>query len=339
MLLGSGEGDQQATRANIEAAARKMVTPLGQNDLALVMLSGHGQQLNPTPDPAKPSIDFQTSQSYYCPVDALVNRPESQVALSLLLDEILATNVGKKLLIVDACRDVPVDATRGARNTKGIEGRVVALPEDTGVFFSCRAGQMSFERSELGHGLFTYCVLEGLRGAAASGNGDLAWSRLVAHVDERMQQEDITRYMPAAGRQVPIPAGAVPYTVLGKLDVRPVATVPMPGPTVPVNPTPTPSASAAGSLDGKQAGEVRTFTDLGVKFCWCPAGSFMMGSPASEADRSDNEAQVDPLSRVLVGSDGSDAGTVGERDGDDTVVGPVVCQRGVELPGDVCDLG
>jgi uncharacterized caspase-like protein len=118
-------------------------------------------------------------------VDALVNRPESQVALSQLLDEILAPNVGRKLLIVDACRDVPVNRSRG-RNTRGVEGRVVALPEGTGVFFSCSAGQTSFERDELGHGLFTYCLLEGLRGAAASGNGDLAWSRLVAHVDERM---------------------------------------------------------------------------------------------------------------------------------------------------------
>jgi tetratricopeptide (TPR) repeat protein len=214
ILLGSAEGKAKATRANIEAAARRMVEPLGQNDIALVMLSGHGQQLNPNPDPSQPNVAFNTSESYYCPVDALVNRPESQFSLSLLMDEILAPNVGRKLLLVDACRDVPVDAARGARNTKGIEGRIVALPEDTGVFFSCRAGQMSFEREELGHGLFTYCVLEGLREKAVV-DGEIAWSSLVAYVDRRMQQPDLTRFMPASLKQVPIPAGAMPYTVLG----------------------------------------------------------------------------------------------------------------------------
>lgn len=210
VLLGSGKGEQQATQANIDAAARKMVAPLGQGDVALVMLSGHGQQLSA--DQNDPGLD--KSQSYYCPVDAVVNHPETQVALSHLLDDILAPNVGRKMLLVDACRDIPVDRTRG-RNTKGIEGRIVALPEGTAVFFSCSAGQTSFERDELGHGLFTFCVLEGLRGGAID-DGEIAWSGLVAHVSKRMTQADLTRYMPAKMQQVPIPAGALAYTVLGR---------------------------------------------------------------------------------------------------------------------------
>lgn len=210
VLLGSGAGESQATLANIERAASEMVADLGQNDVALVMLSGHGQQLNSDPD----EVNLDNSQSYFCPVDAVVNHAETQFSLSHLVDDILAPNVGRKLLLVDACRDIPVDRTRG-RNTKGIEGRIVSLPEDTAVFFSCRAGQTSFEHDELGHGLFTYCVLEGLRGEAVAPSGELAWSRLVAHVDERMQQEDIVKFMPGQQKQVPIPAGALPYTVLG----------------------------------------------------------------------------------------------------------------------------
>lgn len=216
LLLGSEPGERQATKANIEAAAQRMVAPLGKEDVALVMLSGHGQQLGSDPAVA----DLDKSQSYYCPVDAQVNRPETQVALSHLLDEILAPNVGRKILLVDACRDIPEDRTRGGRNTKGIEGRVVALPEDTAVFFSCRAGQMSFERHELGHGLFTYCVLEGLRREAASASGEITWARLVAHVNERMVSEELTRLMPPQLRQVPIPAGALPHTVLGRVTVQ-----------------------------------------------------------------------------------------------------------------------
>lgn len=252
VLLGSGSGEAQATQANIEATARKMVAPLGQNDVALVMLSGHGQQLNSDPD----AVDLDKSQSYYCPVDAIVNRPETQFSLSHLVDDILAPNVGRKLLLVDACRDIPADRTRG-RNTKGIEGRIVSLPEDTAVFFSCRAGQTSFERDELGHGLFTYCVLEGLRGSAVSASGDVAWSALVAHVDRRMSEPDIVKYMPERMRQVPIPSGAMPFTVLGKVAVK-------------ATPIQHPSS----------------FTNsIGMKLSLIPHGSFLMGSDPNQLEQ------------------------------------------------------
>ena len=40
-------------------------------------------------------------------------------------------------------------------------------------------------------------------------------------------------------------------------------------------------------------GELQTFTNLKIAFCWCPPGSFKMGSPTTEADRSTNENQTD----------------------------------------------
>jgi sulfatase modifying factor 1 len=289
VLLGSGTGDQQATRANIEAVARRMVAPLGKNDIALVMLSGHGQQLLADPN----DVDITRSQSYYCPVDARLNDPNSQVSLSHLLDDILALDVGRKILLVDACRDIPADSSRGSRNAKGIEGRRINLPEGTGVYFSCSAGQMSFEKAELGHGLFTFCVLEGLRGEAASAAGDISWSRLVAHVDDRMTQPDLVKLMPPQLRQVPIPSGALPQTVLGHVQPRTVVNVATPAPRVmPTSPAvspaePPPAAPNLGqrTIEGSKAGEVQTFGgDLAIKMCWCPPGSFVMGSPASEIE-------------------------------------------------------
>ena len=213
LLLGSGKGDQRATRKNIEKAARKMVQPLGRDDVALVMLSGHGQQLSPDGGGAVES--YEKGESYFCPVDAVMNEPQSLFKLSLLIDDILARNVGRKIVIVDACREVPVDFNRGARAAKGIAGRVISLPEGAAIFFSCQAGQQSYERHEVGHGLFTYCLLEGLRGEAAD-DGEIAWSRLVDHVGRRMTDEELRALMPSRRPQVPIPAGAMPYTVLGR---------------------------------------------------------------------------------------------------------------------------
>ena len=42
---------------------------------------------------------------------------------------------------------------------------------------------------------------------------------------------------------------------------------------------------------GSKAGDERDV--LGVKLCWCPPGRFVMGSPASEAGRRDDEEQVE----------------------------------------------
>jgi formylglycine-generating enzyme required for sulfatase activity len=46
-------------------------------------------------------------------------------------------------------------------------------------------------------------------------------------------------------------------------------------------------------LAGTKAGEERLFGELQIKFCWCPAGKFTMGSPADEAGRAGDEGHVD----------------------------------------------
>ena len=55
----------------------------------------------------------------------------------------------------------------------------------------------------------------------------------------------------------------------------------------------TASASAAEPIAGAmKAGEERAFGSLKMKFCWCPAGKFTMGSPVDEAGRREDEDQV-----------------------------------------------
>jgi formylglycine-generating enzyme required for sulfatase activity len=47
---------------------------------------------------------------------------------------------------------------------------------------------------------------------------------------------------------------------------------------------------AADSFAGSRAGAERDIA--GIRFCWCPPGSFLMGSPVTEPFRRDNENQV-----------------------------------------------
>src|SRR5436189_3193424 len=52
-----------------------------------------------------------------------------------------------------------------------------------------------------------------------------------------------------------------------------------------------PALLAGDELHGKRAGEVRAIA--GIKFCWCPAGRFTMGSPRGEPERRPGEDQVE----------------------------------------------
>src|SRR4051795_12602902 len=50
-------------------------------------------------------------------------------------------------------------------------------------------------------------------------------------------------------------------------------------------------ALARDGFEGKRAGEERTLA--GVRLCWCPPGTFTMGSPTGEPERRPGEDQVE----------------------------------------------
>ncbi len=226
--------------------------------LIFVMLSGHGQQLE-----VKDEQGLWTESSFFCPFDAIANTPDSLVSLSGMIDQQLSPNVGRNLILVDACRDSPSESSRG------IQGRVIALQEDTAILFSCRAGQRSFENSELGHGLFTYALLQALRGGAAR-DGKIVWSQVVSYVDWAMASEKICSYMPAP--QVPISAGGVPFAVIGQGNWNePRQDSPLP-----------PRQPKLDSL---------LMNSIGMKLIKVNVGEFVMGSPASEQGHEPDEHQ------------------------------------------------
>ncbi|WP_197455908.1 SUMF1/EgtB/PvdO family nonheme iron enzyme [Stieleria neptunia] len=248
----------EATRTRIEDTIDRVVAPLGKDDLMLVMLAGHGQQIEVTGIDGLPSED-----AFFCPYDGINRDAESLYSLSHLIDRQLIPNVGRRIVMVDACRNVADDVGRG------IQGNAtIALPEDTAILFSCRSGQRSFENDTLRHGLFTYAVLEGLRGGAAR-DGKIVWSQLVSYVDWVMATEQLRRHMPDGTPQVPISAGGIPFAVLGEGNWSEV-------PTEIQRP--------------KQEELDHSFVNsIGMKFQKIHPGSFIMGSPIDQPGRRPEE--------------------------------------------------
>jgi formylglycine-generating enzyme required for sulfatase activity len=214
----------------------------------LVVLSGHGQELE-----TKREDGTIAEDGFFCPVDAVADDPATMISISDLTDNLLAKLGGKNLVLVDACRDNPVENRKRSARNRGVQGKVVALPEDTAILFACRSGKSSEERDDLGHSIFSYCVLD-----AMSKEGTLNWTTLVDRVQDHVQE--------LSPGQEPISAGAIGRVFLGRNEAR---------------------------QEGTRAGEERDENALKMKFCWCPAGTFRMGSPADEPGRWLSEGPVD----------------------------------------------
>jgi caspase domain-containing protein len=85
----------------------------------------------------------------------------------------------RKVILIDACRNDPnaksADAPRTFAQFQEAEG--------TSILLSTRPGGFSYEDKELGHGIFTYYILEALRGKAAGKDGYVTFYDLEKYVE------------------------------------------------------------------------------------------------------------------------------------------------------------
>ncbi len=143
--------DENATTANIIKQAGNLFSKASENDVIITFLSGHGSTGN-----------FVTYNGYlqYEYLNQIMNKSKAK----------------KKICFVDACHS-------GSMNNKSVlKSRGTALSENEalnlfytsmqsagsgiGYVLSCRADELSREYPNFGHGLFTYHLLNGLKGPA-----------------------------------------------------------------------------------------------------------------------------------------------------------------------------
>ena len=146
--------------------------PVSATEMVIVSISSHG---------------FEDRDGIYVmPADGLRNYlSDTAIRSRVLTDTISKSRAGKKIVILDACRE-RVSKNKatgsGAAMTKKFL-RAFALGRGQMTLTSCGIGQFSYEDEKSGNGVFTSFLLKGLRGAAqADDNGFVTIGSLSEYV-------------------------------------------------------------------------------------------------------------------------------------------------------------
>jgi tetratricopeptide (TPR) repeat protein len=168
-------------KANILGELRSLLRGRKETDAVLVALSGHGVHLK------------GDGESYFCPIDARLDRKGTLIGLNQLYKELEKCNAGVKVLFVDACRNDPFEKeARGGPGAEEVQSvtRPPLPPPPKGVvaIFACSEGEEAFEDNELRHGVFFHFIIEGLDGRAAGDDGEVTLDRLSGLVARNVEQ-------------------------------------------------------------------------------------------------------------------------------------------------------
>ena len=218
--------DEKATRAEVEAALAKL-RQTKPDDFFITFIAAHGV--------LAPRFDQKEGRTIEVPYFVMYDtdlRDPSNTALPMKAydDSVRATPAKKGLVLTDTCHSAGVImAGRGGEATtraNSLLTQELKKNDASGVGYIWAADQteVSLENSDLdlgqgsGHGVFTYCLLEGLRGSADLNPADglVTYSELKNYVRDKVpQMTDNTQHPGGTTTSIEtnsIPVSAVPTT-------------------------------------------------------------------------------------------------------------------------------
>lgn len=181
-VLAEPAGADEPLLVNIITALRDLAAELRQDDLFLLFFAGHGVE--------------RDGHGYLLARDSLQAYPEhGSLSLELLRKTFERLGAGRRVLLLDACRNSPDAGRADAANCMGdvISRDIVAAARSkltagttTVLLSACRSGQRAYEWAAKGHGVFTHYLLEGLDGAAW-GPESLEFDRLAGYAAKQVR--------------------------------------------------------------------------------------------------------------------------------------------------------
>lgn len=157
--------NDKAIKANIYAALEQIKAKALEQDMIIVYYAGHGVMSGGSNKEKEFFIVPHDVTQMYGKDELLYEKAISAADLKKYAQ---AINAQKQVFILDACQSAgaleSLEGNRGAAEEKAI----AQLARSTGTFWITSTGsdQFASEFAKLGHGIFTYTLLEGINGAA-----------------------------------------------------------------------------------------------------------------------------------------------------------------------------
>lgn len=192
--------DESATKANVIAALAKL-KQAKPNDFFVIYIAAHGGVI--------PYTDPQTNTSrdipYFLLYDTDLREPEkTALRMEAFRQTVDGLSAKKGLVLSDTCYSGGVQLIgRGVDDSQVANQRYLDLmnriPAGVGFISAARQTERSYEKDDFNHGVFTYCLVEGLSGTAdANEDGKVTFDEIVQYLDERVPQMTANKQHPFA---------------------------------------------------------------------------------------------------------------------------------------------
>jgi formylglycine-generating enzyme required for sulfatase activity len=260
--------DQKQMKREIQSFGEK----LQDGGVGLFYFAGHGIQVN--------------GRNFLIPVGAAIEHEKQveyeAVDMGSVLSEMDFAHARLNIVIIDACRDNPF-----ARSFRSISQGLASIdaPAGTLIAFSTAPGSVAND--------------------GPGENGVYTGELIKAMVQPGLKIEDVFKQVRSAvreatgGRQVPWESSSLEgdFYFLWPMQQRSVQTASAPPKSVPSAESDHPPAGIAGESASRGETPIKALKTwkepaTGLVFVWVPGGCFLMGSPKSEKERSEDEGPV-----------------------------------------------
>jgi uncharacterized caspase-like protein len=181
--------NKDATLANLKIAFVEFLSQAIDKDLVMIFFAGHG-----APDPARPANLFFLTH------DTDPSRLGTTAYPMWDMRTLLERQLSAKRIVVfsDACHSGGISTdyvTRGVNTSEsnGVNQYLADLArskEGIVMFTASAAGEVSQEFPDLGHGVFTYYLLEGMKGEADLNNDyTVTINELMQYVEDQVKRK------------------------------------------------------------------------------------------------------------------------------------------------------
>ncbi|HSQ19054.1 MAG TPA: caspase family protein, partial [Blastocatellia bacterium] len=192
--------DERATKANVEAALAKL-KQAKPNDFFVIYIAAHGALIPDT----DPKTNTTRDVPYFLLFDTDLREPEKTgMKMEAFRQTVDGLEARKGLVLSDTCYSGGVQLIgRGVDDSQVTNQRYLDLmnkiPQGVGFISAARQTERSYEKDDFNHGVFTYCLVEGLSGTADENeDGKVTFDEIVQYLDQRVPQMTNNKQHPFA---------------------------------------------------------------------------------------------------------------------------------------------